>query len=155
MPRPRGQITDFDFLTGSWTVVHRRLAHRWVGSDEWDVFEGSSWCEPRLDGVANVDQVDCPTRGFSGLTLRLFDTDARHWSIWWVNSRHGRLEPPVVGGFDGPVGVFEGPDTDDGHAITVRFRWDVVDADHARWQQAFSADGETWETNWIMEFTRR
>ena len=41
MPRPRGQITDFDFLTGSWTVVHRRLAHRWVGSDEWDVFEGT------------------------------------------------------------------------------------------------------------------
>jgi hypothetical protein len=24
-----------------------------------------------------------------------------------------------------------------------------------RWQQAFSADGgESWETNWVMEFTR-
>lgn len=151
----RGHITDFDFLTGSWNVAHRRLTHRWVGCDDWDEFEGTSWCEPRLGGGANVDQVDCPSRGFSGLTLRLFDVEACQWSIWWVNSRAGRLEPPVVGGFDGAVGTFEGPDTDDGRPITVRFRWDVVDDDHARWQQAFSEDGETWETNWIMEFTRR
>ena len=96
----RGHINDFDFLTGSWHVAHRRLTQRWVGSDDWDEFR-------------------------------------------------------VVGGFDGAVGTFEGPDTDDGRPITVRFRWDVVDDDHARWQQAFSEDGETWETNWIMEFTRR
>jgi hypothetical protein len=64
------------------------------------------------------------------------------------------LEPPVVGGFDGAIGHFEGTDTDTGVPIDVRFTWTVIDADHARWQQAFSRDGAAWETNWIMEFTR-
>jgi hypothetical protein len=32
--------------------------------------------------------------------------------------------------------------------------WDKIDRDHARWQQAFSYDDRTWETNWVAEFTR-
>jgi hypothetical protein len=31
----------------------------------------------------------------------------------------------------------------------------VIDGDRARWQQAFSRNEHDWETNWIMEFTRR
>jgi len=151
----QGRITDFDFLTGAWDVSHRRLVERWVGSDEWDEFEGTSWCESRVGGVANVEQVDCPSRGFSGLTVRVFDLAARQWSICWVNSGVGRLEPPVVGGFDGPVGIFDGSDTDEGLSIRVRFTWTVGDTDHARWEQAFGADGAVWETNWSMAFTRR
>ena len=153
-----GRVDDFDFLTGAWRVEHRRLRRRWVASDDWDHFDGTSWCEPRLGGLANVDQVDCPSRGFSGLTLRVFDPTAAQWSIWWINSITGRLEPPVIGGFgtDGgsPVGVFEGPDLDDGRPIRVRFTWTVVDGDHARWEQAFTADGVDWEVNWVMDFHR-
>jgi hypothetical protein len=38
----------------------------------------------------------------------------------------------------------------------VRFTWDHISEEAARWQQAFSSDaGLTWETNWIMEFTRQ
>jgi hypothetical protein len=159
----RGRVTDFDFLTGAWDVSHRRLRRRGVGSDDWDTFSSTSWCEPRLGGLANVDQVDCPDRGFSGLTLRVFDPVAEQWSIWWVSSTVGRLEPPVTGGFDGTSGggasgVFEGADTDGGRPVTVRFTWTVIDEDHARWQQAFTLDGldgTHWETNWIMDFSRR
>lgn len=154
-----GHLTDFDFLTGSWDVSHRRLVERWVGSDEWDCFDGTSTCEPRLGGVANVEQGDFPSRGGSGLALRLFDPATQQWSIYWVDSSRGRLEPPVVGGFEGDVGIFEGVDTDQGRSIRVRFTWTVIDADHARWEQAFSAiessGDDGWETNWTMDFTRR
>ncbi|MDB5537065.1 MAG: Tat (twin-arginine translocation) pathway signal sequence domain protein, partial [Devosia sp.] len=34
----RGQVSDFDFLLGNWTVENRRLKQRHVGSDEWDIF---------------------------------------------------------------------------------------------------------------------
>jgi hypothetical protein len=38
--------------------------------------------------------------------------------------------------------------------VRVRFTWTRVDADHARWEQAFSVDGDAWETNWTMDFHR-
>ena len=28
------------------------------------------------------------------------------------------------------------------------------DHDHARWEQAFSYDDRTWETNWVADFER-
>jgi hypothetical protein len=151
---PRGQLTDFDFLAGTWAIDNRRLTRRFASSDDWDVFDATVTCEPRLGGVANVDQFECPDRGFVGMTVRVFDLAARQWSIYWANSTIGRLDPPVVGGFDGTVGRFEGRDIDNGVPIDVRFTWTVIDADHAQWQQAFSRDADMWETNWIMEFTR-
>ena len=69
--------------------------------------------------------------------------------------RPGLLDPPVLGGFDGDVGIFEGDDVFDGRPIRVRFTWSRVTTPAPRWEQAFSADGgETWETNWVMDFTR-
>jgi len=60
----------------------------------------------------------------------------------------------VCGGFEGNVGIFEGLDSDEGSPMFVRCTWTVADADHARWQQAFTRDERHWETNWIMDFTR-
>jgi hypothetical protein len=150
-----GHVTDFDFLMGSWNVVNHRLTRRFASSDEWDVFDATNSCEPRLGGVANVDQLDCPDRGFSGMSLRTFDLVAQRWSIYWVNSTVGCLAPPVLGGFDGSIGTFEGTDVDDGVPVSARFTWTITDTDHARWEQAFSRNDVAWETNWIMEFTRR
>lgn len=149
-----GHVTDFDFLHGSWNVVNRRLRHRGINSNDWDVFGATSNCVPRLSGMSNIDQIDMPDRGFSGLTIRVFNVTTSQWSIWWVNNTVGALEPPVVGGFDGPVGTFVGEDTDNGRPVSVRFRWEVLGPDQARWEQAFSDEPDTWETNWIMEFTR-
>ena len=83
------------------------------------------------------------------------------WSIWWVNSRDGRLQPPVHGRFDAErLGTFYGDDTHDGTPdgtpVRVRYLWSRITPVSARWEQAFSVDGEqTWETNWIMDLTRR
>lgn len=151
---PHGDPHDFDFLAGRWNVRNRCLARRLRSSDEWSEFPAVSLCEPRLGGGANIEQLDFPTLGFSGLTVRLFDTAARHWSIYWVNSRDGRMTPPVVGGFDGDRGEFRGHDSDDGREVEVRFVWTRLGADAARWEQAFSLDGQAWETNWIMTFSR-
>ena len=66
----------------------------------------------------------------------------------------GRLEPPVVGGFAGNHGEFYSTDQDDGRPVKVRYTWDKLDSDHARWEQAFSYDHRTWETNWTADFVR-
>jgi hypothetical protein len=150
-----GQAQDFDFLVGTWEVHNRRLKTRHVGSDDWDEFPARSSMRLVLGGLGNVDEIDFPTKGWSGATLRLFDPKARQWSIYWVNSRDGVMLPPVVGGFEGDRGEFFGDDVDNGRPIRVRYRWMRLRDGHARWEQAFSVDNEaSWETNWVMEFRR-
>ena len=153
MHQPSGHITDFDFLAGTWHVTHRRLRRRWVGSSDWDVFEGTTRCEQHLGGMVSVDDVHCPDR-LSAMAIRVFDPATRQWAISWIDRERGRLEPAVQGGFENGVGTFSGSDTDGDHPVTVLFRWTVSDRDHARWQQSFSVDETTWEVNWIMDFAR-
>ena len=40
-----------------------------VISVEWDEFDGTSRLWTLLDGVANVDELACPTRGWSGRSV--------------------------------------------------------------------------------------
>jgi hypothetical protein len=149
-----GDVHDFDYFAGGWTTLQRRLKARGVGSDEWEEFPAILCMSLYLDGMATVDELYFPTKGWAGLTLRTFDRDRRQWSIYWVSSNSGRLEAPVVGGFQGGRGEFYGEDVDDGKAVKVRYTWNKLDEDHARWEQAFSYDDRAWETNWIAEFTR-
>ncbi|GAA4236290.1 hypothetical protein FHR32_000675 [Streptosporangium album] len=148
-------MNDFDFLTGTWAVANRRLTTLFAGSTDWDEFPATSVARPVFGGAANVDEITFPTRGFSGFTLRLFDVQREEWSLYWASSRTGTLFPPVVGRFAGGRGEFYGDDTHEGMPIRARFIWSEITPVSARWEQAFSADGEkTWETNWVMELTK-
>ena len=97
-------------------------------------------------------------KDFVGVTIRTYDPKTGLWRLYWVDNRFsgGVMEPPVVGKFNGNVGVFEGSDTYNGRPIIVRFTWTVNPKGSkvvAKWNQAFSTDGgKTWETNWYNEF---
>ncbi|HET9143303.1 hypothetical protein [Actinophytocola sp.] len=147
---------DFDFLHGSWDVVNRRLVKRLVASDEWDEFPATSVSHGFFGGAGSFDEITFPTKGWSGATVRMLDPRTGEWSIYWVNSRTGSLQPPVVGRFADGVGTFYGDDEDDGTPVRVRFIWSKITPTSAHWEQAFSTDGgRTWETNWTMAHTRR
>jgi hypothetical protein len=145
---------DFDFWMGTWRIHNRRLRARLAGSTEWDAFEARGQTWPILNGLGNRDEFRTDFwPDFLGMTFRFFDPAARTWSIYWADSRRGRLEPPVVGSFAGGVGTFYGDDVFEGRPIRVRFIW--TRGASPRWEQAFSADGgQTWETNWTMDMTR-
>ncbi|MBG0564340.1 hypothetical protein [Actinoplanes aureus] len=148
-------MNDFDFFIGSWTVVNRRRTTMFDGSDDWDVFPATSVSRSILDGGGNTDEIIFTAQGWRGFTLRLFDLERKEWSLYWASGRTGLLYPPVVGTFTGGRGDFYGDDTYDGKPIKVHFIWSDITATSARWEQEFSIDGgETWESNWIMEFTR-
>jgi hypothetical protein len=148
---------DFDFLHGRWQVHNERLRQRLSGSDDWEIFHARQTCEPVLGGLGNVDAFlsDWHRPGmadtFQGMTLRLFNLEHRHWSIWWAGSHDGVLEPPVVGVFEQGVGSFNGELEHEGRPVQARFIWSDISANTAHWHQEFSADGgRTWETNWHM-----
>lgn len=150
-----GSAHDFDYFVGGWTTQQRRLKARGVGSKEWEEFPATLCMALYLDGIATVDELYMPRSRRAGLTLRTFDLEKHQWSIYWVSSATGKLDPiPVVGGFRGNRGEFYAADEENGRPIKVRFIWTKLDHDHARWEQAFAYDNQTWETNWTADFLR-
>lgn len=155
---------DFDFLIGTWTTRQRRLKQRLQGSRDWETFEAHCTVQRLPGGVALFDTLVAEDwrPGWVGMTLRVFNPATQLWSLYWVTNEgggidpaSGRLDPPVVGRFEGDEGLFEGDDRYEGRPVRVRFRWTRRGPDAARWEQAFSADaGLTWEVNWEMEFER-
>ena len=142
---------DFDFLVGKWKMHHRKLNRRLENCTAWTEFESTDENHKILNGIGDVDILSATFDGkpFEGFTLRLFNPKTRLWSLYWVASDVGVLDPPVVGSFENNVGHFFTKDIFNGKKIIMVFRWDVRDKDHPVWSQAFSPDnGKTWEWNW-------
>lgn len=144
----------FDFLIGSWTVANRRLRRPLSGGNDWEAFPAQAVCWGLFGGAANIDQIVFPTRGFSGVTLRLFDVEREEWSLNWADDLTGRLHPPMLGRFVGSRGEFHGLEKNGSDLVPCRFTWSEISADSARWEQAFQAPDGSWETNWVMDFSR-
>ena len=143
---------DFDFLVGKWKMHHRKLNRRLENCTAWTEFESTDENHKILNGIGDVDILSATFDGkpFEGFTLRLFNPKTRLWSLYWVASDVGVLDPPVVGSFENNVGHFFTKDVFNGKKIIMVFRWDVRDKDHPVWSQAFSPDnGKTWEWNWF------
>jgi hypothetical protein len=147
-------FADFDFLIGAWEIDNEFLKGRLVGSTEWEQFLSTAVCEKVMDGHGNLDQISIPVRDLTGMTLRLYDPQAKLWSIYWSDTRSCRLFPPMTGKFADGRGEFFGDDVEGGRPVRVRFHW--TGGESPRWEQAMSADGgETWELNWVMKFTSK
>jgi hypothetical protein len=151
-------VHDFDFFFGSWKVHHKRRKAWLAGSEEWFEFSGSCKTQPLLDGSGNLDDnvLDLPTGAYRAVTLRAFNPSSRKWAIWWLDGRDPHtLGLPMMGGFSDGVGTFFGDDMFDRKPIACRFLWSAIAEESCRWEQAYSVDsGRSWETNWIMDFTR-
>lgn len=149
---------DFDFFIGHWKVHNRRLRERLKGSTAWEEFEGTAVARKVLGGLGNTDEVSFERESgrLEGMTLRLYDPQSQQWSLYWADNVTSILQTPMVGGFENGRGEFFAQEIFAGKSIFSRFIWSEITDSSCRWEQAFSSDGgKTWETNWIMEFTRQ
>jgi hypothetical protein len=144
---------DFDFLSGKYLMHNKRLKERLNNSTEWVEFESTDEnYGVILNGNGNLDILKTDHnlvkgKPYEGLTLRLFDSNTKLWSLYWVDYSSTALDP-VVGSFDGNIGTFYAKDSLRGKQILVEFRWDKTDRDNPIWSQSFSPDnGVTWEMN--------
>jgi hypothetical protein len=150
-PSETSSPRDFDFLQGNWRLEHERLKARLVNCKEWEKLVTYAIDSNGLEGVGNFD-TDWGTfdgKTWEGRTIRLFNPTTRLWSLYWIDSRRGTMDPPVVGSFRGNIGYFFGKDVYKGKPVLVVFRWDKTDPRNPIWSQALSQDdGTTWEWNW-------
>lgn len=160
---PSSSSADFDFLQGKWKMYHRRLNKRLENCKDWTEFESYDEDRKILNGIGNIDSYftsELPGmegKPFEGFTLRLFNAKTKLWSLYWVASNSGILDPPVVGSFENNIGHFFGRDRFKGKEIVFMFRWDVRNKEKPVWGQAITTDkGKTWEWNWynVLEQTK-
>lgn len=154
-------INDFDFLLGSWTIHNRRRTNVFSrkGDGVWEEFTATHLGTKYLDEKLNIEHFEgtFPSGEVrKGLTIRTFDPQSQQWSIRWLDNYNPHDFSPLIGTFHDGVGLFyEDTTAPGGYPVRVRFTWDNISEHTARWQQAFSFDGgNTWDTNWVMNFTR-
>jgi hypothetical protein len=148
---------DFDFNIGIWKTHVSRLIHPLTGSTTWVEYEGISVVRKVWDGRASLFEleVDGPAGHIEGVGLRLYNPQSHQWSLNWANSGDGTMNQPMIGEFKNGRGEFFDQETFNGRAIFARNRFSDITPESSRFEQAFSIDGgRTWETNWVMTFTR-
>ena len=139
--------SDFDFLVGKWKNAQspaQQKARKLQGLDRvrfvWMRIPKPSMAPrtwifiPPLRCQARRVNVSKDSR--CGSLIR----KTRLWSLYWVASNTGVLDPPVVGSFENNVGHFFCKDTFKEKPIIVMFRWDARNKDRPVWGQAFSSD---------------
>ena len=148
---------DFDFEIGTWHTHLTRLEHPLSGSSRWITYDGTSVVSKVWDGRANLVEleVDGPAGHISGLSLRLYNPEARQWTLNYANTAVGELSQPTIGEFKDRRGEFYDQEPFRGRAILVRNVITDISPDSCRFEQAYSDDGgTTWELNWIATDTR-
>lgn len=152
----RGQH-DFDFDIGNWKTHLKRLLHPLTGSTTWVEYDGTTVVTKVWNGRASLAELeaDGPAGHVEALSLRLYDAQARQWSLNSANGKVGTMSVPTVGEFKNGRGEFYDTEPINGRSILLRNIWSGITADSCRFEQAYSEDGgKTWEVNWAAEDTR-
>jgi len=148
---------DFDFLIGSWSVHNRRLDKILSAATQWYEFDGHAVVRSLEHATGNIEEWTAvsPKNPIDGVNLRVYDPTSEEWSSLWINGRVGTIDRPLIGKFHDGKGEFYDQGTFNGRTIFARYTWSNITPTSARWEQAFSVDGgKTWETNWIIEYSR-
>lgn len=158
---------DFDFWLHTWNVVNKRRKARSLYDNpeanqtaDWEEFAGVAGMGTKYcDGRVLIDHYEGQYpdgRMTKGLNIRTFDPTTQEWSLVWLDNYQPADFTPLVGKFEDGVGRFSQVIHLQGKSVNIRYILDNFTENSLRWQQAFSMDGgETWDTNWIMEFTKR
>jgi hypothetical protein len=154
---PRDGQHDFDFDLGAWKTHSSRLLHPLSESTTWADMDGITVVKKVWDGRANLAEykADGSAGHIELLSLRVYNPEARQWSLSFATPNVGTLSIPSVGEFKNGRGEFYDQEEINGKYILVRFSIWGITPDTAQSEQAFSDDGgKTWEANWINKYTR-
>ena len=153
------KIENFDFLTGKWAVVNKRLKERLNNCSEWIESPAQMETKKILNGLGSMDELKSSffEDEFVGLSIRLLNPKSNEWTIYWADTANPELllKEQVTGKFKDGIGQFYGVETYNGKKVKLRFIWKKENLNSAQWEQAYYDEiNNEWETNWIMIFTK-
>lgn len=153
---PASGVHDFDFALGTFHTSIRRLERPLTGSTSWVRYEGTKTDVAILGGAGSLEQINATGAGdLQLMTLRLYDAEARQWSLNFSSASSGVLAPAAIGSFRDGVGTFLSEEEYNGRTILVRQIWSDTTPTSYHFEEAFSDDfGATWETVFVADLVR-
>jgi hypothetical protein len=148
---------DFDWEIGGWKVHLKRLLHPLTGSKSWAEYQGTAHVRKVWGGRANLLELELngPAGHIEGVSLRLYNPQSERWNVYFATSDDGALGTPMIGQFHNGRGEFSDRELYHGKMIDLHFVFSDVTEKSFHGEQSFSPDGgNSWETNWIEDFTR-
>jgi hypothetical protein len=148
---------DFDFNVGTWKTHIKRILDPLAGSSKSIELNGTVTVRKVWDGRAQLEEIeaDGPNGHWQGMTLFLYNPQARQWSQSFVNSKSGVLNPPLIGAFKDGRGELFASDTFNDRSILVRAVWSDIKPDSHHFEESYSDDGgKTWAPAFIATLTR-
>jgi hypothetical protein len=148
---------DFDFNIGIWKTHIRRILDPLSGAAHSIELNGTVTVRKVWGGRAQLEEIetDGPNGHWEGMTLFLYNPEARQWSQTFANSKNGVLTPPLIGAFKDGRGELFSQETLDGRSILVRAVWSDITPDAHHFEQSYSNDGgKTWLPAFIASLTR-
>src|SRR5262249_20727139 len=114
---------DFDWEFGDWNDHVRRLKDPLTASDQWFEMNGAVTQRKVWNGRANLAEVelDGPKGHLQFIALRLYNPQAKQWSVNFASSSSGRFGTPMVGEFQNGRGEFYDQEDFNGRMILARF----------------------------------
>lgn len=158
LPPAKGTVTgkgpgDFDFLTGEWTIKHRRFDTS--GPKGKEERNGSATVRRVLDGMGSIEELRDGDGKIFGMGVRIWHPQEKLWADHWTAAVDGLVNPPQLGQFIDGEGVFLADDEWDGQKVRIKAIWDKITPTSCRWYQMMSRDdGKSWESGWYMDWTR-
>lgn len=144
---------DFDSLAGTWKGHTKYRAHPFDGSDPWIEFDGTESFEKIWDGA--VLELSKGASGPAGLMLYTYNPQSHQWSVYFANSKDGKVGLPNVGEFRNGRGEFIVQDTLNGKSLLNRYVWSQIASSSPHFEESWSSDGgRTWEPVRIVDLAR-
>lgn len=128
-------MDEFDFWLGTWRGV-------------WDGGEGTNTITKIFDGRVVHEQFR--SDGFEGMSVSVYDPDARIWRRTWVDSQGNYLD--FVGRRTAGGAMDLRSEAADG---LYRMLWHEIEPDSFSWRWERSTDeGATWDPRWLIAYER-
>jgi len=148
---------DFDFNVGTWKTHIRRVAEPFSGDPRGTELNGTVTVHKIWDGRGQVEEIeaDGPKGHWEGLTLFVYNPQARQWTQAFIDSSDGVVSTPVIGEFHDGRGELYAQESFRGRTVLIRATWSDIKPDSHHFQEDLSADGgRSWVPAFVAELAR-
>jgi hypothetical protein len=147
---------DVDFHFGTWHTHIRLLGHPLTGSNTWVESNGTVTVRKIWNGRANLEELEAgnSTTPFKGMTLLLYNPQARQRSQAFANFNDGTLKTPLMGDFKNGRGEFYGQENITAEPSSFASSGSTSLSTPTTSSNPTPDGGKTWEPNFVANLTR-